>query len=207
MPSAKQKEIDHLNYMLRLCEEHNKMLQDKVNAMIKAKDDDFSHSTVYMEMKRELLLADTLKDREGALKRQIFANAKMLDEMKKLRDDNRDLCREHDVDYWPGITSFNGWDMRDAQRAEQRIMELEAALAAKDKIIEHLKTIIAGEDPTPTPANPVGSPKKIDEETKKRARRLRREGWTLQQIAESEGISKGSVCAICKGIKKKTAEN
>lgn len=202
--SPRQKEIDDLREMNRLLTENANTLEKKVRDMIKARDDDFSHSTVYAEMKRELLLADTLKDREGALRRQTLMDQKAFDEYRRVLADNRELCKEHGAEYWIGIANRDKWDELDAQRAQREIAELRAALEAKDIVIDHLKQVIAGEDPSPAPARPVGSPKKIDAETEKRVRSYRRKGWTMQQIADAEGISKGSVAGILKaaGIKK-----
>lgn len=202
---TKQQQIDQLTYLNKLLEENIKTLEKKVEAMIAAKDDDFSHSTVYMEMRRELLLADTLKDREGMLRRHILMDQKAYDEYKKVLADNRELCREHGVEYWIGIANRDKWDELDAQRAQREIAELKAALEAKDAVIEHLKVVAAGGEPSPA-EHKNGRPRTIDEATQKRVRRLRREGWTLQQIADAEGMSKGSVALITKGTKKKAKE-
>ncbi|MBR4608227.1 MAG: hypothetical protein IKO41_18625 [Lachnospiraceae bacterium] len=200
---TKQQHIEELTRMNQLLEENVKRLEKKVADMIAAKDDDFSHSTIYAEMRRELLLADTLKDREGALRRHVLMDQRAYDEYKKVLADNRELCGQHGAEYWIGIASRDKRDEIDAQRAQREIGELKAALEAKDIVITHLKQIIAGEEPTPAPSRPVGSPKKIDEETKKRVRGYRKKGWTMQQIADEEGISKGSVAGILKAAGKK----
>lgn len=202
---TKQQQIDQLTELNRLLTENVNLLEKKVRDMIEARDDDFSHSTIYMEMKRKLLLADTLKDCENRIKRQEINYARLYEEMKTLREDNEALCGEHGIDYWKGIASRKAWDDQAALEAEREIMELKAQVAAKDAVIEHLKVVAAGGEPSPA-MHKNGRPKKIDEATQKRVRKLRREGWTLQQIAEAEGISKGSVAMITKGTKNKAKE-
>ena len=101
------------------------------------------------------------------------------------------------------MTAKSSWDEIAERKVRKEIEDLKAALEAKDIVIEHLKQIIAGEEPSLAP-HKNGRPKKIDDATQKRVRKLRREGWTMQQIADAEGISKGSVAGILKaaGIKK-----
>ena len=191
---------DNLNERLRWYENMVAELNKKLDEMRSAKNDDFSQSPLYREMKHELLLADKLKDIEHRLRRQALTDERTLEQIKKIREDNVELCREHGIDYWEGIASRDKYDDPDRIRAEREILELKAALAAKDQVIEHLKVIISGEEPTPAPANPIGHPTRIDDETRKRVRKLRRQGWTMQQIADAEGISKGSVANIIKEL-------
>lgn len=199
---TKQQQIDDLNERLKESYEAYQKLSQK-------KDDDFTDSTIYKEMQRELLLAQTLSEFEGKIRRQIQTDMTLYEENKRLRKDNEELCKSHDAKYWEGFSNYNGWDFLDRKKADREILKLKAALAAKDAVIEHLKYIIAGEEPSPAPANPVGHPRTIDEETKARVRKYRRQGWTMQQIANAEGISKGSVSAIVKaaGINKSTKKN
>ncbi len=174
---------------------------DEINALKQAKSKDFETSPLYQQMHRELLLATTIKEHEDRFRREIRTDLRLQQEILTLRRDNKELCKAHDEDYWEGI-SYRPSD-RDYERQERELTDLRAALAAKDAVIERLKAIIAGEEPKPPKSNPVGHPRKIDDAAIKRIRKYRKDGWTMQQIADAEGISKGSVCAICKDTNNK----
>lgn len=198
-----KKEEERLREYVKVLEDTVAKLDERNRELMNAKDDDFTGSIVYNEMKRELLLADTLKDWEGRLRRKIYMDEAALSEYKKIIADNRELCKEHGVEYWVGIAGKSKWDELEAQKAEREIRELKAALEAKDAVIAHLKTVAAGGDPSPAATSHVGRPAKIDEATKKRILKLRREGWSMKQIADSEGVSKGSVARIVAEAAKK----
>lgn len=197
---ARQSQISELKERLRIYEESMARQDKKIAEMIKAKDDDFTHSTIYAEMRRELLLADTLKQHEDRFRRQYKADFKLLDENKKLLEDNKALCMAHDAEYWIGLSDARIGDYYAIRHMESEILDLKAALAAKEEVIEHLKSILAGEDlGAPEKKAPSGRPR-IDDATKKRIRKMYREGWTMKDISLAEGVSKGFVCQTCKGI-------
>ena len=69
---------------------------------------------------------------------------------------------------------------------------------------EHLKDLLSGRDPA-APKEVIMGRKPVPDETKKRVRKYRRDGYKIKEIAEMEGISIGAVSQICKGIKPKNA--
>lgn len=183
---TKQEQIDRLTAQVaELC--------NVISELRREADRGFEASPEYRRMKTELLLAGKVKDYEDRIRREKKADLKLLEEVRSLREDNRRLCEALGEDeYRIGMT--RGYFDRDGLEAQ--ILNLKASLAAKEEIISHLKAILAGEDPE-TPKAPVMGKPRIDEETRKRVRKFRRAGWTMSQIADAEGISKGSVHAIC----------
>lgn len=198
---ARQSQNSYLKERLRICEETIDRQDKKIAEMTKAKDDDFTHSAIYAEMRRELLLANTLKKYEERFRLQHKKDFKLLEEYKKLLEDNRVLCMAHDTEYWIGLSDIRIGDFYAIRHMESEILDLKAALAAKEEVIEHLKSILAGEDiSAPEKKAPNGRPR-IDDATKKRIRKMYREGWTMKEISIAEGVSKGFVCQTCKGVK------
>lgn len=196
---TKQEQIDDL---LKKLQEAYEIIAD----LKKAKDADFEKSPLYQRMRRDLILTEKLKDYEDMFRRQNRTDMELAAQNKQLLDDNRLLCQEHDFEYWVGLSNPRLGDYFALRKLENENIELRAKMAAKDEIIEHLKSILAGEDiSTPAHRTPTGRPK-IDDATKKRIRKLYREGWTMKEISEAEGVSKGFVCQTCKGIERKKKE-
>ena len=183
---TKQEQIDRLTAQVEeLC--------NVINELRREADRGFEASPEYRRMKTELLLADKVKYYEDRIRWEKKADLRMLEEVRRLREDNRRLSEAlGEEEYRVGMT--RGYFDRD--RLEEQVLDLKASLEAKDEIISHLKAILAGEDPE-TPKPPVMGKPRIDDETRKRVRKFRRAGWTMSQIADAEGISKGSVHAIC----------
>ncbi len=179
----------------------------QIHEMQKNADKNFENSPKYRNMRIDLTLATTLREYEDRFRKEHKNNAEILERIKKLEDDNKALCEEHDVEYWVGLGDVRRWDYKAYEEMEKELIALRAELAAKNDVISHLKAIIAGEEPDrPEQTKPAGRPK-TDDATIKRVRKYRRQGWTIRQIAAYEGISTGMVSQICKGIVvKKTSE-
>ena len=172
-----------------------------IRQMKKDADEGFKASPEYKRMEQEiknLTLSQSLA--EHHIESEIRSDRRLMQEIKKIREDNIALCAEHGIEYWEGLTQVDRWDTRDVRDLEKKITDLEAKIAAKDIIIEHLKDLLGGRDPL-APKETVMGRKPVPDEQKKRIRSYRRKGWTLREIAEMEGVSIGAVSGICKGIK------
>ena len=94
----------------------------------------------------------------------------------------------------------------DYKQLEKEILELKAKVKAKDLIIGHLKDVLSGIDPA-APKEKILGRKPVPEDQKKRIRKYRKDGYTIKEIADMEGVSLGAVSNICKGIKKRKKED
>ncbi|MBR1744054.1 MAG: helix-turn-helix transcriptional regulator [Lachnospiraceae bacterium] len=194
MTKKEQEHMEQLRAELASCYE-------EIRKMQKNADKNFENSPKFRNMRIDLALATTLRDYEDRFRREHKADLELMARLKKLEDDNRALCQAHDVDYWIGLGSVRHWDYSAYENMEKELARLRAEVAAKDEVINHLKSIIAGEEPeSPGEKRSAGRPK-TDDVTVKRIRKYRRAGWTIRQIAAQEGISTGTVSEICKGIK------
>lgn len=190
---TKQQRIEQLEEQLE--EAYEVIRQLKQDA-----DEGFKASPEYNRMEQEiksLSLSQSLA--EHHIESEIRSDRHLMQEIKKIREDNIALCAEHGVDYWEGLTQIDRWSERDF---EKKIANLEVRIAAKDIVIEHLKNLLGGRDPL-APKEKVMGRKPVPDEQKKRIRSYRRKGWTLKEIAEMEGVSIGAVSGICKGVKGK----
>lgn len=193
---TKQKQIEKLEQELR--EAYQTIDQLREDA-----DKGFLSSPEYQRIKQDLRFYELSYDMATKhIETEVKSDKRLLDQIKKIRDDNVALCAEHEVEYWEGLTEISRNDDKDIRDLEKKIIDLEAKIAAKDIIIEHLKDLLAGRDPD-EPKEIVMGRKPIPEDTKKRIRSYRKTGYTLKEISEMEGISIGAVSGICKGIKKK----
>ena len=189
---TKQEQIEQL-------EEQLKEAYEIIRQMKKDADEGFKASPEYNRMEQEiksLTLSQTLA--EQAIERKIRSDKNLFEQIKKIREDNINLCAEHGVDYWEGLTQIDRWADKDF---EKKIADLEAKVAAKDIIIEHLKDLLGGRDPL-APKEKVMGRKPVPDDQKKRIRAYRQKGWTLKEISEMEGVSLGAVSGICKGMKR-----
>ena len=145
---------------------------------------------------KKLKLTERLANQH--IETEIKYDRRLKEQIRKLREDNMELCAEHDREYWEGLT--DRWEVKEMRDLEEKITDLEAKIAAKDVIIEHYKDLLEGRDPL-KPKERVMGRRPIPEEQKKRIRKYRREGFTLKEIADIEGVAIGSVSNLCKGIK------
>ena len=193
---TKQQRIEQL-------EEQLEEAYEIIRQMKRDTDKGFKASPEYKRMEQEirgLTLSQSLA--EHHIESEIRSDRRLMQEIKKIREDNIALCAEHGVDYWEGLTQIDRWTERDF---EKKIANLEAKVAAKDIIIEHLKDLLGGRDPL-APKETVMGRRPVPDDQKKRIRSYRQKGWTLREIAEMEGVSIGTVSGICNGIKGKTRQ-
>lgn len=189
-----------------LYENQIKILEETIHDLQKKADEGFTASPLFNEMSRRLKYYEIFEKTEWThLENEIRSEKADKETMKRLFDDNVALCRKHNAEYWIGLTEIDRYDKQRIHSLENDVRKLSAQVEAKDIIIKHLKDVIAGID-TPKPEKRgVGKPG-ISEDVKKRIRKMRRDGYALKDIADLEGISIGSVSAICKGIKKPKKE-
>ncbi|MCR5488357.1 MAG: hypothetical protein K6F35_12670 [Lachnospiraceae bacterium] len=171
-----------------------------INHLQQQSNTDFESSPEYKRMKQEihaLKLSESLAEQH--IETGIRQDRRLIEEIKKIREDNVELCAEHGAEYWEGITRIYKQDYKDIRDMEKKIIDLESKIVAKDVIIEHFKDLLAGRDPL-APKETVMGRKPIPDDQKKRIRAYRRKGWTVKEISEMEGVSIGSVSSICKDI-------
>ena len=109
----------------------------------------------------------------------------------------------------PGDDNLSYYKAR-CEELEERCQRLEDRYELQTETMRNLRNIIddliSGNKvayPSPNPKkNAPGRPRTIDEKTRKRVRRLRREGYTMRQIAAAEDISLSSVNNIIHSVKK-----
>lgn len=193
---TKQQQIEQLEKQLK--EAYEMVRQVKKDA-----DEGFKASPEYKRMEQEiksLTLMQSLSERH--IETEIRSDRRLLEQVQKIREDNMALCEEHGIEYWEGLTQIDRWATRDIRDLEKKVTDLEAKVAAKDVIIEHLKDLLGGRDPL-APKETVMGRKPVPNEQKKRIRSYRRKGWTLKEISDMEGVSIGAVSGICKDIKVK----
>ena len=77
--------------------------------------------------------------------------------------------------------------------------KLKAKIASQQATIDHLKSVLNGQEISVPKRMSKGRPS-ISEEQKRRIREYRSAGWTIKQIAEQEGLSVGVVSKICKKL-------
>lgn len=193
---TKQQQIERLEKELREAYEMVRQLKKDADEGFKASPE---HKRMEQEL-RSLTLSQSLAEQH--IETEIRSDRRLLEQVQKIRDDNVALCAEHGIEYWDGLTQIDKWQTRDIRDLERKVTDLEAKVAAKDIIIEHLKDLLGGRDPL-APKETVMGRKPVPEDQKKRIRSYRRKGWTLKEISEMEGVSIGAVSGICKGIKVK----
>lgn len=192
---AKKDLIDALNSELDI-------LREELHRLRQEADRGFKASPEYNRMEQELKFYKAAQSlAETHLVNEIKADRALRERIKKIREDNVNLCAEHGAGYWEGITAMNKLDYSEVEDCEERILELESRIKAKDLIIEHYRDLLCGREPAkPVPA--VMGRRPISDDQKDRIRELRRKGYTLKDISSMEGVSLGAVSGICKEIKK-----
>lgn len=171
-----------------------------INQLRQQSNTAYESSSEYKRMQQEihaLKLSERLAEQHIEI--GIRQDRRLLEEIRKIREDNIELCADHGAEYWEGITRIYKRDYKDVLDLEKEIVDLKSKIAAKDVIIEHFKDLLAGRDPI-APKETVMGRKPIPDDQKKRIRSYRRKGWTIKEIAEMEGVSIGSVSGICKDI-------
>lgn len=116
--------------------------------------------------------------------------------------------------YYPGITLTADQivEARESIRMASENRKLKAKLEEKEKAILYYRRLVSDQnykDPEEITASIIsaatgerkrtGRPRTIDDKTKARIRKLRRDGLTIREIASREGVSIGAVMGICKG--------
>ncbi len=176
--------------------------RERISGLMSAVDEAYHETNEYKAMQQELKNLRTIVNSEVmSIERQVKMDERRQAYVEKILADNKALCKKHGVEYWEGIAQQDRYAFRDIREMEQEITDLKALVKAKDIVIEHFKKILSGKDAEPPQMRKPGRPT-IDEEQKKRIRKLRRDGWTLRQIQEAEGISLGIISKICKGMKR-----
>ncbi len=182
-------------------EKELKEAYEEINRLRKQKSDDFTASQLYKDMSQRLKFYEItsktdLYHLEGEIRRRIVSEI----ELKRLFDDNKELCKEHDVDYWLGMTVKDRYDINRIHSLERDVSKLTAQVKARDVVISHLQDVISGSELSSPKKTKAGRPP-VSEDVKKRILKYRKDGHTLKEIASLEGVSIGFVSQICKNVK------
>ena len=194
---AKPKQSEKLD---RISKERDEAYE-RITELEASADKDFRDSREYKQMQehiRNLELSEKLQIQHA--ENSIRSDEKLMRQIKQIRDDNVELCREHGAEYWEGITQQERYAHKDIRELEKQIRNLESKVKAQELVIDHYKTILSGKEPELPERRSKGRPG-IDEEQKKRIQKCRKNGWTIKEIADTEGCSIGVVSKICKGIR------
>lgn len=187
---TKQEKIDMLQQELDALRTELRELKD-------ASDEEFKSSRLYRRMADKIHGLELMeKVGEAHIENEITYDRKLLARMKDLEKDNTALCRKHDTAYWAGMAGSHV-RAKELRELKEKVTELEAKVAAKDVIINHLKGLLCNIEPEEPRASVKGRPP-IPDEQKKRIRSYRRKGYTIKAISELEGVSAGAVYNICK---------
>ena len=191
---TKQERIENLEKELSAAYQEIRRLRELA-------DKDFSASEEYTRMKQDLRSLELSRSlSELHIENEYKSNKRLMEEIRKIREDNAALCAEHGIEYWTGLTEADRFAGREVRDLEKKILNLEAKIEAKDAIIAYYRDVLGGRDPM-APKETVMGRRPVPEDQKKRIRSLRRKGYTLKEIAGFEGVSLGAVSNICKGIK------
>ena len=179
-------------------EEELKDLEDQRNKLaeeirrIRSKDNKaFAESAEKIEMERKIRYFKNLWELE-------------LNAAEEYAKKNKQLQIELDQQTQPDFKIPKIGYLLIADKMKNRIKTLETENTNQAETIRKLRNIIddlsSGEAtsyhyPPPKTGTP-GRPRNIDEKTRRRIRKLRKEGYTIRQIAEDEGVSIGSVSNI-----------
>ena len=194
--TSKQQQIDAL--MKELDEAYR-----RISKMQKEADESFQNSPLFREMSErihfyELVEKTSLFSLESSIRKQLRSE----EECRMLYEDNVALCSAHDSEYWLGMTEISRWDKSNIRSLEKEIETLQAKVQARDTVIEHLKDVIAGKEIGEPTAKKTGR-KPVPKETVVRIRKYRRDGYSVREIAEMEGVSIGFVSQSCRNVKRK----
>ncbi len=190
-----QHRIEHL-------EKQVEELRTKYISLVQKTDSAFHGSPEYEKMKEQLERYKYMAElKETSMERRLKAYARDMERVKTITEDNENLCQDHLLKYWEGITKYHSWDANKLARLERDNAELKATIEARDTTIQYLKDVLNGVDPT-KPKEVVMGRKPIDSATKKRILSLRLKGYTLKEISSMEGVSLGAVSNLCRGMKR-----
>lgn len=179
----------------------------RISELTEAANNAYHETNEYKATQQELKNLRTIVNRDIMhIESQVKTDERMRAYIEKVLADNRALCKRHGVKYWEGIAQQDRYAYRDIREMEQEITDLKALVKAKDIVIDHYKNLLSGKETERPEKRKRGRPKTDDEQVK-RIRKLRRDGWTLRQIQEAEGISLGMVSKICREVKQKKEKN
>lgn len=184
-----------------------KMANIQIERMKKDAEESFLNSTTYKQMQQELKLLRLSEEiRQIHLENEIRLSKRELRDAREALADNKKLCKRHNVEYWIGIANKDRFTVSRIKELETENEKLAAKVKAQEITIKHLKNVLMENDETEKPAKKKMGRAPIPDETKKRIRKYRRNGYKIKEIAEMEGLSVGAVSKICNGIKVKTEE-
>lgn len=185
-------------------------LEERLSLYVEAEIRDWEKTDLYaLSEKRIEMMSEMVKSSHEAFElvsgREAVTNAGA----RKVYDDNRRLAESlgHEYKLWVTETEKD----RDYDRLNEKYVRLKGEMEAREKTIQFLRSVI---EHLVTPESDVaaainaasselvnprlGRPKKIDDQTRERIRKLRKKGLSVRVIAETEGVSNGSVMKVLK---------
>lgn len=167
---------------------------DRIQILETAANRGFRDSHEYSRMKDQIHNLELMNQLQiQAIETDYRSNINLAKQTLQIRNDNVELCKEHGVEYWEGIALHDRYTTRELERENSK---LKAKVQTLKTVNDHYKRILSGNAPEHPERVKTGRPP-IHEEQKKRIRKLRKDGWTIREIADAEGLSTGSVSKIC----------
>lgn len=193
---TKQKQNEKIE---RLIKERDEAYQ-RITELETSANHEFCDSREYQRMQEEIHNLQLMeKISQQHIETEVKGDMRLLQQIKRIRDDNAAICKEHGVEYWEGIAQKDRFAYKDLHQLEKEIVDLKAKIKAQELVLQHYKTILSGRDPDIPVHGTKGRPP-ISEDQKKRIQECRRNGWTIKEISEREGCSIGVVSKVCKGL-------
>ena len=120
---AKPKQSEKLD---RITKERDEAYE-RITELEASANKDFRDSREYKQMQehiRNLELSEKLQIQHA--ENAIRSDEKLMRQIKQIRDDNVELCREHGAEYWEGITQQDRYAHKDIRELEKQIHNLES---------------------------------------------------------------------------------
>ncbi len=168
----------------------------RIEELEKALNEGFHESREYKRMQEEIHNLELVsKVQFQHVETEIRSDMEFTRHVKQILADNIELCKKHGINYWEGIAQKDRYAHKDFRELERENEKLRARVAALEEILKHLQAVLSAQEELPAQIRGKGRPA-IDEKQKKRIMKLRKDGWTIKDIALKEGVSVGSVSKI-----------
>lgn len=211
------KKIADLEKELNIWKERAEEQAERLRSIAKEEDELFSHSHLKDAMQKEIDRLNTAEkwNRESrwALEGEVSRLKKSL---AKALEDNAKLCKEQNIAYKIGMTSdweasLKPWERRiklENEQLKREIASLEGRIEEQNKYIDYLRGALrdqmyeSAEGYVPEAlakeekSGRRGRPSVTDEATRKRMKKMRKDGYTVRRIAEIERVSPATVQKI-----------
>lgn len=208
------KKTADLEKELKIWRERAEEQAKKLRSIAAEGDKRFSHSSLKESMEKEIAWLKSEekwgRDSRAASEWEV---ARLKKALAKAIEDNKRLCEAHDIEYKIGMTkrwedALKPWERRiktENEQLKREISGLEGELAERDKYIAYLRSVLhdqiyeGAEGYSPVSLEKEeksrrrGRPSVTDDATRKRMRKMRKDGYTVRRIAEIERVSPATV--------------